>query len=127
MHCFFNEDEDNDDDENNNLEIIILHNNPNKIPGSRVNFDTTLIASSKALSPCAKVDQFKNATFYEVTSKSRNVFLKYKGNGRTDVRMGNSMKRVGLGGVILGNRSAKNKVDFSTNVLNIGTVFTIAS
>jgi hypothetical protein len=128
VHAFFNENEVKDDD-SNNLEVIILFNNPNKIPNSdtRINFDTTLIASSKKLTPCAKVELFKNVTYYEVASKNRNVFLKYKGDGRADVRVGNSMRRVGLIGAIKGNRYANDILDFSTNVHAIESVFTVAS
>jgi hypothetical protein len=128
VHAFFNEDEVKDD-ESNNLEVIILFNNPNKIPSSdtRINFDTTLIASSKKLTPCAKVEFFNNVVYYEATSKNRNVFLKYKGDGRTDVRVGNSMRRVGLIGAIKGNRHANDILDFSTNVHALETAFIVAS
>jgi hypothetical protein len=117
------------DDESNNLEVIILFNNPNKIPSSdtKINFDTTLIASSKKLTPCAKVEFFKNVIYYEAASKNRNVFLKYKGDGRTEARVGNSMRRVGLMGAIQGYRHANNILDFSTNVHALETAFTVAS
>ena len=128
LHAFFNEDEEENLDENN-LEVIILYDNPNEIPHDmrKVNFDTTLIASSKTLSPCGKVDAFKSALFYTVSSKNRNVLLKYKGGGQVIPRLGNSVKRVGFLGAIQGHRVVKDRIDFSTNVKIIDTAFSVTS
>ena len=113
----------------NSLEVVVLHNNPNAIPdnASRINFDTTLLASAKIITPCARVELFKCVNYYTVPSKNSNVFLKYKGNGVVDVRLGNSLSRVGLGGVVQGLRSAKNKLDFATNVSKIEPAFAVTT
>lgn len=126
LHAFFNEDENENEDENN-LEVIILYNNPNDIPSDmrKVNFDTTLIASSKSLSACAKVDAFKSVIFYTVSSKNKNVLLKYKGEGLVVPRLGNSVKRVGFIGAMQGHRTAEDRVDFATNVKVIDVVFSV--
>lgn len=126
LHAFFNEYEV-IDDVRNILEIIILHSNPNAIPEntSRINFDTTLLASAKIITPCARVELFKCANYYTVSSKNSNVLLKYKGNGVADLRLGNSMGRVGFGGVVQGLRCAKNKLDFATNVSMIDSAFVV--
>ena len=128
LHAFFNEDEEENVDENN-LEVLILFDNPNEVPNDmrKLNFDTTLIASSKTLSPCCKVDAFKSMIFYTFSSKNKNVLLKYKGSGEVSPRLGNSMKRVGFLGALQGHRLAKDRVDFSTNVKIIDAAFTINS
>lgn len=128
LHAFFNEDENENEDENN-LEVIILYNNPNDIPSDmrKVNFDTTLIASSKSLSACAKVDAFKSVIFYTVSSKNKNVLLKYKGEGQVVPRLGNSIKRVGFIGAMQGHRTAEDRVDYATNVKVIDVVFSVTS
>ena len=128
VHAFFN-DEENKDEDRNDLEIIILHKNPNSVPGdlSSVFYDTTLIATTNKISPCAKVESFKNVIFHSVVSKNKNVLLKYKGGGSIITRIGNSVQRVGIIGAILGNRHGKGIIDFGTNIQRIETVFSASS
>ena len=127
VHAFFNEKEI-DNDAANDLEIIILYNNPNPILNLReINFDTSLNVYTKNLSPCAKIDNFKNVIFYTVSSKNNNVLLKYKGDGVTKARMGNSVQRIGLFHAIQANRHAKDKIDYTSNVNTLSTVFTAFS
>ena len=110
------------------MEIIILYNNPNPILNLReINFDTSLNVYTKNLSPCAKIDNFKNVIFYTVSSKNNNVLLKYKGDGVTKARMGNSVQRIGIFHAIQANRHAKDKIDYTSNINTLNTVFTAFS
>jgi hypothetical protein len=70
------------------------------------------------ISPCARIDNFTKAKVLKFHSAQRNVLLKYKGDGLTDIRTGNGIGRVGLIGRLQGRRFSEGKLDFSTNVLS---------
>jgi hypothetical protein len=127
VHGLFNKEED-EDVEENNLEIIILCNNPNPT-GKNINslkYDTFLYGDKSKISPCAKVEFFEKVIYYKINSQNSNVLLKYKKDGCLETRNGNSMKRVGIMGMINGSKVVDGKIDYATNISNIETVFSMS-
>jgi len=100
------------------LELIVLFDNPNPIPrNASLVYDTQARGvTADVISPAAKVSLFKSLTLYSIKSKSKNVFVKYKGRGGVEPRRGNSVARVGLFARLSGHRFGKGLIDYATNV-----------
>lgn len=128
MHGFFNQEEE-EGVEENDLEILILCNNPNPVGKdiTALKYDTNLYGDKTKISPCAKIELFEKVIYYKIASQDRNVLLKYKKGGVLEIRNGNSIKRVGLLGAFNGSRVNKGKIDYSTNIYFLETVFSISA
>lgn len=112
------------------IDILLLFANPHEIPtGKRINYETRQSAGKKPLriSPCAKIDEFRNVAVFTAKCKHYNVMLKYKGDDIVVPRIGNSISRVGFLNWIRGHRYAANIIDYSTNVNGVNLKFTYST
>ena len=114
MHGFFESEE---------LQIIVLFDNPNPISSSNIVYDTRSPgAKPELMSLCARVNQFRNCAMYSIPCKNQNVLIKVKNDGTIAARMGDAIDRVGLFGKVSGNRFAKDKLDYGTNIKTINHI-----
>lgn len=115
------------------MEVLFLYRNPNRLPhaGSSIVVDTRLPgATSAAISPCAAVKHFLEASVYRVRGcRGRNVLLKYKGDDDLQLRAGNSLNRVGgsIFARVGGGEVKAGTLDFKTNVESVDFVFSSTS
>jgi hypothetical protein len=110
--------------------LFVLLNNPNSMQAELskdIIIDTRSVFSSNLISPCARIDKFRDCVVYKISDISgKNVILKYKGRGLVEVRAGSIIGKLastsmslGIGGSV--STSIKEEVDhspidFSTNV-----------
>ena len=97
---------------------MLLLENPHPLPNNAaIIFDTKAPGvHPDRISPCARIDGYRNAVIISINSLGKNVLLKYKGLGMVEARTGNSIDRVGVFGRIQGKRFARGKLDYGTNV-----------
>lgn len=97
------------------LELFVLYANSNIIPGdvSSVTFDTK---NNSDISPCASIENFWQYVVYRIDAASKNVLLKFKGEGVVEIRLGSSIERNGIFGKLTGSSTKDSSLDFSTNI-----------
>ena len=101
------------------MELIVLYNNPNRIPASIVCDTKDPGISSADISPCAAIQNFRDAAIYRLNScRRKNVLLKYKGGETVEPRQANSISRIGgsIFSKITKPETAAGTLDFSTNI-----------
>ena len=136
VHALFDDDGgggddgDNDDDKSA-LQIMILFDNPKEEKAVKKKKDKPIVYETKRhvdtdkISSCAKVSMFRSVVVYTVSTKERNVVLKYKGKGLLEPRKGNKLSETGLIGALLGKKLSSG-IDLSTNVTSLSSAFRLS-
>ena len=104
------------------LELFVLYGNSNVIPGdiSSVKYDTR---SSSDISPCAAVENFWQFAVFRIDASSKNVLLKFKGDGVVEIRLGSSLERNGFFSKLTGSSGKETStLDFSSNIASSALV-----
>jgi hypothetical protein len=120
------------DPESKYVDLLVLYDNPSRIPPSRkIIYDTGSDAANAMLpyqavsiTPCALISNFVAAVIYRIPCRGCNILLKYKGDGTVERRLGTSLDRVGIFSALVG-KSSKPVIDMNTNVELINKVATL--
>lgn len=100
--------------------LIVLTDNPNPLPS-----DGRVITSSKGMykaSACVATENFRHVVVFNLPSQAKNILLKYKPVTGLELRVGSSVKRLGLLGALTGSKQGQG-LDFNTNIDSIEFVY----